>query len=277
MRFLFAEDGRQDFPTRKGMGPLVAAGGISVPNESLGRLENQLEELCGNFGFPKGASFQWGPGEDLWMNKNLIEEKKTDFFIRALNLAEKFGVKALVAIADTKLGTATKTAPDGFADVISLFLERVQKHLSKSQEEGILIVDQKSGENEKKGKFLNGYLELLQSSPTYVRPQRISLNVLSAQARYNRLLQLAQVVTSCSVSIVGGEVHISAPVFSHIKPLFLNEKGRIGGVGLKIHPDIRYSNLYHWLLGDSFLIRVSKNAGIPLPSSKYPYYSSVDL
>ena len=53
--------------------------------------------------------------------------------------------------------------------------------------------------------------------------------------------------------------------------------GRIGGVALKIHPDLRYSNLYHWLLVDSFLIRVSKNSGFPLPPSKYPYYSSVDL
>ncbi|HEX9759217.1 MAG TPA: hypothetical protein VGB26_15690 [Nitrospiria bacterium] len=245
--------------------------------ESLSRLDSQMEELCEGFGFPKGAPFQWVPNEELWMNDNLNEEKKSNFFIQLLTITNKFGVKAMVAIEDTKLGTATKTAPDGFADVISLFLERVQKHLSKGQEEGVLIIDEKNGENKRKGKFLINYLELLQSSPTYVKPQRISLNVLSTPARFNRLLQLAKVITSCSVAIVGGEVHLSSPVFSHIKPLFLNEMGRIGGVGLKIHPDIRYSNLYHWLLGDSFLIRVSKNSGIPLPSSKYPYYSSVDL
>jgi hypothetical protein len=53
-----------------------------------------------------------------------------------------------------------------------------------------------------------------------------------------------------------------------------SEQGRIGGVGLKLHADLRYANLYHWLLGDSHWWK--GNVGIPLPAEGHPYVNSAD-
>ena len=41
------------------------------------------------------------------------------------------------------------------------------------------------------------------------------------------------------------------------------DRQRIGGVGLKIHPDLRYANLYYWLVGDDVIFKGWN--GFPLP------------
>jgi hypothetical protein len=71
---------------------------------------------------------------------------------------------------------------------------------------------------------------------------------------------------------LAGENRFSPEIFKFIKPLFRKEFSRIGGVGFKIHPDMRYKNLYYWLLGDEFLKR--GNSGNPLPEEGCLYYDS---
>jgi hypothetical protein len=38
----------------------------------------------------------------------------------------------------------------------------------------------------------------------------------------------------------------------------------IGGSGLKLHPDLCYLNLYHWLLGDSYYRRGGGGHTLPM-------------
>ena len=121
-------------------------------------------------------------------------------------------------------------------------------------------------------KDLTNCLETIEAGTTYIKPDCIALNVLSANSKYIRLLQAADLVTSCTLALVSGENTFSPKVFEKIKPLFDSEKDRIGGVGLKIHPDFKYANLYHWLVGDTHFVR--SNAGIPLPLSGRPYSKS---
>jgi hypothetical protein len=84
-----------------------------------------------------------------------------------------------------------------------------------------------------------------------------------------RCLQAADLITASVTAFVAGENKFSPPVFAAILPLFPKDFGRIGGLGLKIHPDFRYANLYHWLLGDSHFVR--HQVGSPLPFEKSPY------
>jgi len=133
----------------------------------------------------------------------------------------------------------------------------------------VVIVSQPSGDRKSESKFLADCLETLRAGTEYVKPERIVLNVLTTPPRFIRLLQLADVVTSCAVAFVGGESSFSPPVFSSIKPMLARELGRVGGVGLKIHPDGKYRNLYHWLLGDSHFMRFME--GFPMPLPNYPY------
>jgi hypothetical protein len=148
-------------------------------------------------------------------------------------------------------------------------LERVHRLFGKIQSEGIVIVDRPGGGRADEDRFLGSCLETLLSGTDYVKPDRIALNVLSTPSRLIRLLQVADVITSCTVAMVGGEDNFSPPIFNEIRSLLDRDMGRIGGVGLKIHPDYKYANLYHWLLGDSDFFKAL--TGSPLPILTRPY------
>jgi hypothetical protein len=270
MDIFFADDARQGNPSRPGMGELVAIGGIYVPGHAIGELERALNDLCAQTGFPPGEEFKWSPGRELWMRDNLVEEARKEFFFRVLHLARSHGAVATIIVEDANYKTATQAA-SAEEDVACLFLERAHLQFSTAGTEGIVVVDRPSGGRADEERFLAGCLETLQSGTRYVRPDHIALNVLSTPSRLVRLLQVADVVTSCTVALVGGEDRFSPPVFDEIKPLLPSDMERIGGIGLKIHPDYMYANLYYWLLGDPYLIK--RGSGSPLPLESYPYAS----
>ena len=91
-----------------------------------------------------------------------------------------------------------------------------------------------------------------------------------------RLLQVADLVTSCTTAHVAGRDRYSEPLFDQwVFPLLhRGHAGRVGGYGLKLHPDFRYANLYHWLLGDQQFGR--NGAFVTLPDRDRWYPSSAD-
>jgi hypothetical protein len=101
----------------------------------------------------------------------------------------------------------------------------------------------------------------------FIQFNRIAINLLCTQSRFVRLLQCADVVTSCVTAYVGGENLWSPRIFAAIKPLFHSSDGRIGGCGLKFH-DTRHRNLYHWLLGDSTYHAHGTTYDLPLGGSR---------
>ena len=116
-------------------------------------------------------------------------------------------------------------------------------------------------------RFLAACLQTLLSGTDYVDFDRVALNVLTTPSRWIRTLQLADVVTSCTTAFLSGEDRFSPPVFEAVRPLMAASLGRIGGVGLKLHPDGRYANLYHWLVDDEVFVRYP--TGTPLPLGTY--------
>jgi hypothetical protein len=123
-------------------------------------------------------------------------------------------------------------------------------------------------------RFVASCLETIRDGTQFVDLEKIAL-VLTEDSKNVRLLQLADLIVGCTVAYVGGESDHSPALFDqHIKPMLRSEQGRIGGVGLKLHADLRYANLYHWLLGDSHWWK--GNVGSPLPVEGYPYVSSAD-
>ena len=86
MHLIFADDAKQASPSRLGMGPLVATGGLIVPAETCGQLEMAVNQACADAGFPDGEKFKWSPGRKTWMRSNLVEDDRRDFFLRVLGL-----------------------------------------------------------------------------------------------------------------------------------------------------------------------------------------------
>lgn len=268
MDFFFIDDAQQKKPSRPGMDPLIAAGGVHVPDEAVQDLESKVGILCSDYGFPAEEIFKWMPSKELWMYRNLVGKTREEFFGQVLSLAKDNGATAIIVIEDTSSRKATK-AKSREIDLIQLFPERAHHQLASKNRKGTVIVAQPSGDRAKENKFLADCIETLKCGTDYVKPDRIALSVLSSPPKFMRLLQLADLVASCTTAYVAGESRYSPPTFSVLKQLLAREGERIGGVGLKLHPDFKYGNLYHWLLGDTHIWK--GNVGYPFPHPSLPY------
>ncbi len=271
MDLIFVDDAGQPNPSRDGMGKLIAVGGIHVSDEFIQALENEIESICIEYKFPSDAIFKWSPGRGLWMRSNLIKDERQSFFEKIFSSLQEHEATAIVVIEDTNYKRAT-SAESHELDVIQLFFERVHYSLASKRHKGVILASQPSGGRKDEYKFLAGCLDSLRTGTDYVKPDRIVLNVISTPPRFIRLLQVADVVTSCVLSFVSGETQYSPPCFHLIKSILASYQGRIGGFGLKIHPDYRYLNLYHWLLSDTQLNRDGEI--YLLPQRNFPYKES---
>jgi hypothetical protein len=110
---------------------------------------------------------------------------------------------------------------------------------------------------------------LIEAGTEYQSFRNLPLGVVAAQSRQMRLLQLADIVASCTVARVSGEVLYSPPVFDLIRPLLRRGAERIGGIGLKIHPEYVYQNLYFWLLDDRSFWRDRESLSLPDPTRPF--------
>lgn len=255
------------------MGSLVAIGGVAIKKENVNLLEKEINNICTSAGFPRDEKFKWSPGKELWMRNNLTRERRENFYFEVLEKIKERSGTAFVVIEDTSFKCATD-AKCHEEDAVRLFLERVEIYLKRTQTDGIVISDRPGGGRKDEDKFLSNCLETIEAGTAYIKPDCIALNVLSANSKYIRLLQAADLITACTLAFVSGETTFSPKFFKKIIPLFDSEKDRIGGVGLKIHPDFKYANLYHWLLGDTHFVRF--NTGVPLPLLGRPYNKSPD-
>ena len=272
MKILFADDAGQNNPAREGMGRLVAAGGVIVDSVSLGALEIELDRICHEeFEFPIDEVFKWSPQANHWMRSNLIDERRSKFFQRVLECAALHEVKAVVAVNDSTRATAT-SARSHSVDVLNMVFERFHNFLG-AEESGLVIAAQPSGGPAQERVFLSECRKTLSDGTDYVQFDKIPINALTSPFHHSRSLQLADLVVSCTTALVAGHSNYAQPVFENVKPLFPTNMGCIGGLGVKIHPDFLYVNLYHWLFGDDHHIQFRRNIGIPLPASQRPYAS----
>src|SRR5438445_57376 len=153
-------------------------------------------------------------------------------------------------------------------------LERIQLFLARNDDHGIAVVDRPGGGRRDEDEFLLECLDTIQSGTPYVILDRLCFNVVSSSSNLIRSLQLADVIASCTMARVGGEDRFSPPVFERIQELMVRYDQRVGGIGLKIHPDFRYVNLYHWLAKEEFYWR--NNVGHKMPISDFPYSQGPD-
>jgi hypothetical protein len=136
--------------------------------------------------------------------------------------------------------------------------------LLRDLHENVIVINDRPSRAE--NDFLAAGLEMWRKGTRYVQFDRIAINLLCTQSRFVRLLQCADVVTSCVTAYVSGE-HVWSPrVFAAIKPLLYSKDGRIGGYGLKFHCT-RHRDLYHWLLGDSTYFAHGLTYDLPLRGS----------
>lgn len=271
---LFAiDDSRQDNPSRDGMHPLVAVGGIYVPGDAVRSLERALDAWCAEFEFPAGEEFKWSPSRGTWQRTNLRDERRERFHLGALALARDAGAVAIVMMTDTKTSPLSPTTSHEESATM-MFLERAQESLAAGRH-AIIVFDRPGGDRGTERRFLATTMESLRTGTTYSSLDRLALAV-ATDSKLSRLIQLADVVTSCTTAFVAGEKNHSPRIFAEgVLPLLREEYSCVGGRGVKIHPDYRYRNLYHWLLEDEMYVRYQ--GGQQLPMAAHPYAESPDV
>jgi hypothetical protein len=250
------------------MGPLVAVGGLHVPGDQLRDLERELDALCSDAGFPPGEEFKWSPKRNSWEYQHLTFDARDEFNLAALTAARGAGATAMVVMADTTKSKADASAESHEEDVACMFLERAQNHLGR--EHAIVGWDRPGGGRRAETDFLTASLAALRAGTSYTKLDGLALTV-ATDSKLSRVLQLADVVTSCTTNFVAGEAKYAPRIFHDgVQPMLRSDYGCIGGRGLKIHPDLRYGNLYHWLLGDEVFVRYQ--AGVSLPHRRFTAY-----
>src|SRR5437016_988444 len=171
MQLIFADDSSQARPTRRKMGPLVAIGGVHVVDTAAQQLEQELEQLCVDTGFPPGEEFKWSPRRTSWMYANLHGPERDGFFLGALATASLYGVMATVVVADANCRHANKTSTSCEHDVTTMFLERSENALRAARTTGIVVIDRPGGGQQAGKRFLAACMNTVTTGTAYVRPQ----------------------------------------------------------------------------------------------------------
>ena len=256
------------------MGELVATGGVFVGSDQVASLERSIAYICKAFGFPALEEFKWSPRQNSWMHHNLIEENRREFFLWVLRTCVDHHVKATVLVCDTQYRT-NQTGDSHATFVVKLLIERVNWLAKSARSQALIIADRPGGGLGTERAFLQRCLETIQNGTEYVLPENIAVNAVSTDSHLIRILQAADLVVSCVTAFIGGETRYSPPVFAAVCPLLASDLGRVGGVGLKLHPDFRYANLYHWLLGDRDFVRNMGSWPLPFPHRPYAQNAAV--
>jgi hypothetical protein len=264
----FVDDSRQRQPTRPGMGDLVAVGGIKVLEDQLAPFQQAIERVCGDFGFPEGQEFKWSPGKELWMRDKLVGDRRRAFYFEVFTIARVHQVKGIFVLADAGAASATGAAKAEH-DVVTMLLERIQ-HDTAYTSRAQILADAPGGGNAQADEFIIRNLGVIRNGTNAVaRLDRLTF-VQTIRSHHSRGLQVADVFTSCLCAYVAGEEDWTLPVVQLILPILRRELDRVGGCGVKLHPDYRYANLYFWLFGDTHLWK--SNCGNPLPLTSRPYH-----
>lgn len=86
MWFFFGDDARQAQPTRRGMGPVIAIGGMAVPADRGRALERGVDQLCANFDLPPGEPCKWSLGRGLWIPSLVLTHLRARSRLRLIHV-----------------------------------------------------------------------------------------------------------------------------------------------------------------------------------------------
>lgn len=233
-------------------------------------LNFDLETLCRKkYGFPEKEEFKWSPSRKSWMWSSLTDAKRASFYRDVVSTLSKHHVTVTVVIVDEEADQSSVDQQASVRKAVKFFLERADQQSGGRGRQTILVVDKPGGGRREERAFLDSCTEVIESGTDFVRLGHIAHAILTCDSDRSRLLQAADLVTSATTAYVAGNVQFAAPVFEVIRPLLYQSGDRIHGYGLKIFPDFRYANLFHWLLDEQ--VFWSRSIGEVLPKDRWPY------
>ena len=272
MEVFFADDSTQN-GARKGMGKVIGVGGILVEERVLRGLSHSVDEIASKFGIPRGEELKWSPRRGSWIYENLHGEHRAQCYTQVLQAASAHNVRAIVACWDT--GRTWRKGKEAFRENVKYLFERVTMHLEERDSHAIFIADRPGGGKDQEEEFLSEFVTHVQEGTEYVDADRVLLNVLTTSSHLLRHLQLADLVTGITTSMVCGSYEHAQGLFAHVQPILIKHRttAAVGGTGLKVSPR-ELTNLYHWVLKEKFYHTGGGVRSYPLPDPSIPYSAS---
>lgn len=271
MQFFFGDDSKQS-GARKGMGTVVAFGGIFFAQEHLLPFKSRCEEILAAAGVPDNEEVKWSPHRESWIYNNFKGREREDCYLALLRAAQSLGGRVIVVACEPE--RAGLKLEWGFERCLEYCLERISLHLKQTGNLGIVIADRPGGNKKGDEEFLSAALAKIEDDTNYIQKACLALPVLSAPSHLNRHLQIADLVTGITAAMVAGKSQFAGPLFAPIHEMMVqNTLGYVGGTGLKVYPD-DLINLYHWVLGETEFSKASRMAAIPIPCNKIAYFEN---
>lgn len=269
---MFLDDSKQNDAPRQGIGSLVAIGGIIVAASQANEMNRRLAEECSSkFGLPNDAPFKWSPPKKSWCRTNLSDQKRGELIKHVLTIAREYDPSAIVSLCE--LATSPITGADTHEmSALLMVMERFHGSL-EFRETGMIIIDRPAGGKSDEENYLTTCADIAASGSKYAKFKNLACPIVSMPFSLSRILQVADLIVSITTAHFAGRP-AAAEFFPYVLPLLKPLDGRRGGASVKIHPDFKYANLYHWLLEDEYLKRGS--TGVPMPLEDRPYRHSPD-
>lgn len=263
----FIDESRQRRPSRQGMGPLFGVAALAVPESLLPNLEKTIGTLCSDVGFPPGEEFKWSPRRNTWMYRELHGPDRIRFQLKVCEALKSYGGRAVVVIVDECCTTAMATENHVVA-AYELLFERIDISSGRQRKMALVRADEVGGGPRVATAQKCNLRSVIKRGTQFSSLQHLE-DIHWVDSSRSRAIQACDLIIGCSVAFVAGSAEYAEEVFKDgILPILETHNCAVGGRGLKLHPDFRYRNLYHWLLGDTFYVK----DGTPLPNPEFPFY-----
>lgn len=269
MEVFFADDSTQK-GARQGMGKVIGLGGVLVGEGALRALSADVDRVAGEFGIPTGEELKWSPHKGSWIYENLHGGDRTACYTQVLQAALAHNVRAIVICWDT--GRTWLQGKDAFKRCVTFLFERMTMDLEERDSHAILIADRPGGGKDQEEEFLSDFVTHVQEGTEYVDADRVLLNVLTTSSHLLRHLQVADLVTGITTSMVCGSYDYAAALFPYVQPLLIKHRttGAVGGTGVKLFPR-ELINIYRWVLSEKFYHTGGGATSYRLPDPTCPY------
>jgi hypothetical protein len=275
MRLVFIDDSQQTDPPRQGLGPLVALGGVVVPDYQIAPYAAALSAIRSELGIPDSEEIKWKPPKGSYLasaGKAIITELRA----RMLQAAFEHDIRSIVVIINHGMAYKASTAVQVGKELLKRLFERVTILLAKANDIGVMIADKPGGGPADEGRWLAETLKLTNDGTEYVEPGKIVLPIMTAPSHHVPHLQLADLVTASSTAAVAGR-----PAGLELKDLLRqlahrNHHDDAWGAGIVLYPQ-ELINLCYWAFGEENVSKVSVNTGFGLPDKRFAYFTDDGL
>ena len=248
MEFFFADDSSQK-ASRKGMGTVLAFGGILVPANLLADMKDEVDRVATEFGIPECEEIKWSPNKGSWIYQNLHGDQRKNCYQKLLEAAKDSKCSVIVVAWDLEKSELQK--PEALEMVYNYTFERVTNQLNAKNKQGVIVADRPGGGPSDESSFLTSFLGKINYGTQFSSDGRLATSVLTTPSKFQRHLQIADLVVGITCAMVGGNTNYSAPLFPIVKEMLCeSSSGKRAGVGLKVFPD-DWRSLYESLLDES--------------------------